>query len=730
MKDKKKSKRFSFLIYFFILILAVFLIYFIVNQMNQRYTSVATSNAVSLVYDDKDDYDIVSFEAVENGNETTLNITFVKKSSLPTDESNLNGYQFSYITTTVLTDPFYNSNFGYTVGDANEAAPTLFDKLCSEVNSSKTNYKVLFEQGHIGYNTTVYRENPIWSWLPTILYIAIIIIIGIFFFKMLSASAGGNQSALDFSKSKARRIDDSKVRFKDVAGCDEEKAEMMELVDYLKNPKKYTRCGAKLPKGFLLVGPPGTGKTLLAKAVAGEVGVPFFSISGSDFVEMFVGAGAGRVRDLFKTAKQNAPCVIFIDEIDAVGRQRGAGLGGGNDEREQTLNQLLVELDGFEENSGIIVIAATNRADVLDPALLRAGRFDRQITVNLPNKEGREAIFKVHARNKKIDPSIDFGQLAKRTVGFSGADIANILNEAAILAVRGNREMISMADIDEAIDRRIAGPAKSNKGMNEKERRQVAYHEAGHAIIGLTLPNADKVRKITIIPRGQTGGHVLMGPEDDRFLLTKSELEAEIAGLLGGRSSEEIFFKDVSTGASNDIERATQIARSMVVEYGMSSLGPIQYEKNTGSVFLGRDYTNAQKNFSVAVADEIDKEVRKIVERAHAEALRIIQERKDDVILIAETLLTHETISEEEISYLLEHRELPKETVTQSQAAHEASFHILNNAEKEEKANEEVKAGRENSEVKEENKTTEKAVTNNGEKEEVKIQDNEEKTKE
>lgn len=730
MKDKKKSKRFSFLIYFFILILAVFLIYFIVNQMNQRYTSVATSNAVSLVYDDKDDYDIVSFEAVENGNETTLNITFVKKSSLPTDESNLNGYQFSYITTTVLTDPFYNSNFGYTVSDANEAAPALFDKLCSEVNSSETNYKVLYEQGYIGYNTTVYRENPIWSWLPTILYIAIIIIIGIFFFKMLSASAGGNQSALDFSKSKARRIDDSKVRFKDVAGCDEEKAEMMELVDYLKNPKKYTRCGAKLPKGFLLVGPPGTGKTLLAKAVAGEVGVPFFSISGSDFVEMFVGAGAGRVRDLFKTAKQNAPCVIFIDEIDAVGRQRGAGLGGGNDEREQTLNQLLVELDGFEENSGIIVIAATNRADVLDPALLRAGRFDRQITVNLPNKEGREAIFKVHARNKKIDPSIDFGQLAKRTVGFSGADIANILNEAAILAVRGNREVISMADIDEAIDRRIAGPAKSNKGMNEKERRQVAYHEAGHAIIGLTLPNADKVRKITIIPRGQTGGHVLMGPEDDRFLLTKSELEAEIAGLLGGRSSEEIFFKDVSTGASNDIERATQIARSMVVEYGMSSLGPIQYEKNTGSVFLGRDYTNAQKNFSVAVADEIDKEVRKIVERAHAEALRIIQERKDDVILIAETLLTHETISEEEISYLLEHRELPKETVTQSQAAHEASFHILNNAEKEEKTNEEVKAGSENSEVKEENKTTEKAVTNNGEKEEVKIQDNEEKTKE
>ena len=702
MKEKKKSKRFNFLIYFFILVLGIFLIYFIVNQVNQKYQSIATSDMVNMVYNDEDNYDILSFEVVQNGDESTLNVQFMDKSTYKPNTTN--GIKVNYYTTTVLTNTLTNSNFG------NAGELDLFNKLCEEVKVSETTYADLFKGGYIGFTTSIYRENPFWSWLPTIIYIAIIIIIGVFFFRMLSASAGGNQSALDFSKSKARRIDDSKVRFKDVAGCDEEKAEMMELVDYLKNPKKYTRCGAKLPKGFLLVGPPGTGKTLLAKAVAGEVGVPFFSISGSDFVEMFVGAGAGRVRDLFKTAKQNAPCVIFIDEIDAVGRQRGAGLGGGNDEREQTLNQLLVELDGFEENSGIIVIAATNRSDVLDPALLRAGRFDRQITVNLPNKEGREAIFKVHARNKKIDPSIDFGQLAKRTVGFSGADIANILNESAILAVRGNREMISMADIDEAVDRRIAGPAKSNKGMNEKERRQVAYHEAGHAIIGLTLPHADKVRKITIIPRGQTGGHVLMGPEDDRFLLTKSELEAEIAGLLGGRSSEEIFFKDVSTGASNDIERATQIARSMVVEYGMSSLGPIQYEKNGGSVFLGRDYTNAQKNFSVAVADEIDKEVRKIVERAHAEALKIIQERKDDVILIAETLLVHETISEEEIGYLLEHRELPKETVSQAQAAREASFHILNEAEKsEEKAaeNSEATEGNETSKVEGNSKTTE-----------------------
>ncbi len=330
---------------------------------------------------------------------------------------------------------------------------------------------------------------------------------------------------------------------------------------------------------------------------------------------------------------------------------------------------MLVELDGFEENSGIIVLAATNREDVLDPALLRAGRFDRQVTVSLPDKKGREAIFRVHSRNKKLSPEVDLAQIAKRTVGFSGADIANIINEAAILTVRANREEITMADIDEAIDRRIAGPAKSSKGMSDKERRQVAYHESGHAIIGLTLKHADKVRKITIIPRGRTGGHVLMGPDDDRFLITKKELEAEIVGLLGGRSAEEVFFEDVSTGASNDIERATRIARAMVVEYGMSSLGPIQYEKDTGSVFLGRDYANAQKNFSNAVADEIDKEVRKIIDSAHKESVRIIRKRQADVELIAKTLLERETINEEEISYLLEHRKMPEEKVSQREAA-------------------------------------------------------------
>ena len=478
--------------------------------------------------------------------------------------------------------------------------------------------------------------------------------------RMSGAVSKSNSQAMDFNKSRAKREDGSSVRFDDVAGCDEEKEEMKELVDYLKNPQKYASAGAKLPKGVLLVGPPGTGKTLLAKAVAGEAKVPFFSISGSDFVEMFVGVGAGRVRDMFKKAKQNAPCIVFIDEIDAVGRQRGAGLGGGNDEREQTLNQLLVEMDGFADNVGIIVIAATNRSDVLDPALMRAGRFDRQITVGLPDKVGREEILKVHARNKKFDETVNWAQVAKRTVGFSGADLASIINDAAILTVRLRKEKISIQEIDEAIDRRIAGPAKKSKHLTELERKTVAYHEAGHAIIGLLVPESDKVQKVTIVPRGMAGGYVLSTPEDDRFLMTKGELIARITGFLGGRSSEEVFFSDISTGASNDIEQATRIARAMVVEYGMSSLGPIQYESHSGSVFLGRDYTSSQKNFSGAVANEIDKEVRNIVETAHANAVRIITEHREDVELIAEALLEHETLNGEEIDYLLANRTMPE----------------------------------------------------------------------
>ncbi len=526
----------------------------------------------------------------------------------------------------------------------------------------KDDGKTLYYNNNNYTIVNAYASNGFMDWLPTVIFFVLGIGVIFFIFSRLNASVNkSNNTALDFNKSRARREDASNVHFDDVAGCDEEKAEMVELVDYLRNPSKYSKFGAKLPKGVLLVGPPGTGKTLLAKAVAGEAKVPFYSISGSDFVEMFVGVGAGRVRDMFKKAKQTAPCLIFIDEIDAVGRQRGAGMGGGNDEREQTLNQLLVEMDGFSDNAGIIVIAATNREDVLDPALLRAGRFDRQITVDLPDKNGREAILKVHARNKTISSSVDFKALAKRTVGFSGADLANVLNEAAILAVRNNKKEISLKDIDEAIDRRIAGPAKTSKSLSELERNIVAHHEAGHAIIGLTLKDSDVVQKVTIVPRGRTGGHVLMTPEEDRFLVTKEQLIARIVGYLGGRSSEEVFFKDVSTGASNDIEVATRIARVMVTQYGMSSLGPIQYERDQGSVFLGRDYTNTTKNFSNQVAFEVDQEVRKIIDEAHEKALSIIRERKDDVELIASALLENETLNAEQIAYLLENRHMPKE---------------------------------------------------------------------
>ena len=511
------------------------------------------------------------------------------------------------------------------------------------------------------------------QWGPTIITVGISTLLLIFLFSRMSMAVNSsNKQAMDFNRSRARKVNTSKVKFDDVAGADEEKAEMQELVCYLKEPRKFTKFGAKLPKGILLVGPPGCGKTLLAKAVAGEAGVPFFSVSGSDFVEMFVGVGAGRVRDMFRTAKENAPCLVFIDEIDAVGRQRGAGLGGGNDEREQTLNQLLVEMDGFNDNSGIIVIAATNRDDVLDPALLRAGRFDRKITVSLPDRKGREAIFKVHARNKFVDESISFENLARRTVGFSGADIENIMNEAAILAVRANREKITIKDIDEAIDRRIAGPAKSSHSISEHEKQMIAYHESGHAIVGLKYPHAQKVRKITIIPRGHAGGYVLTTPEDDTFTNSKKELIAEIVGFMGGRASEEVFCEDISNGASSDIERATAIARAMVCEWGMSDLGPIQYERDTGSVFLGRDYTSTQKNFSVETATKIDAEIRKIIDFAHQEAIRVIKENKEDVELLAKTLMEHEQITDEEIEYLMEHRALPEQPKQEEPAPEES----------------------------------------------------------
>lgn len=475
----------------------------------------------------------------------------------------------------------------------------------------------------------------------------VIIIVGVFIFFM-ARSQGGNNKAFDFAKSTARLSRSKTVTFKDVAGCDEEKEELVEIIDFLKNPRKYAEIGARIPKGVLLFGPPGTGKTLLAKAVAGEAGVPFFSISGSDFVEMFVGVGASRVRDMFKTAKENAPCIIFIDEIDAVGRQRGAGMGGGHDEREQTLNQLLVEMDGFNPNIGIIVMAATNRPDVLDPALLRPGRFDRQVTISNPDVIGREAILKVHARNKHLNPGINLHEVAQRTPGFSGADIENLLNEAALLAARDNRKIIELADIDEAIDRVMMGPAKKSKKYTEKERKLVAIHESGHAIIGLKLENANIVQKVTIIPRGQAGGYNLMMPKEETYFRTKSELLDSITGYLGGRVAEEVIFNEVTTGAHNDFQQATKIARAMVTEYGMSDLGPIQYEKSNGSVFLGRDYLK-DKNFSDQIALEIDKEVRNIIEECYDKAKKCITENLTLLNTIADYLLKIETLTKSDI---------------------------------------------------------------------------------
>ena len=498
-----------------------------------------------------------------------------------------------------------------------------------------------------------YETNPFWDLVSSILPL---LIFGFFAFFMLSRmNGGGNNKAFEFGRSKAKLEGGIKVRFDDVAGCDEEKEEMQELIEYLKNPKKFAKMGARIPKGVLLVGSPGTGKTLLAKAVAGEAEVPYYSISGSDFVEMFVGVGASRVRDMFKKAQATAPCIIFIDEIDAVGRQRGTGLGGGHDEREQTLNQLLVEMDGITDNSGVVIVAATNRPDVLDPALLRPGRFDRQITVSLPDRRGRTAILKVHARNKKLDASVDLEALANRTPGFSGADLENVLNEAAILAVRENVEVISMHHLDEAIDRVIGGPAKKSKIYSDREKRLVAYHEVGHTIIGLKLESSDMVQKVTIIPRGQAGGYNLMTPREEKFMLTKTDLQAKITGLLGGRVAEDIVFNEISTGASQDIERATKIAREMVMSYGMSDLGPIQYEHSGGNVFLGRDYSNSS-NYSGQIAFEIDKEVRRIIDECYDHAKRLIQENRPLMDLLVDALLENETLTAENIENIVQGR--------------------------------------------------------------------------
>ncbi len=493
-------------------------------------------------------------------------------------------------------------------------------------------------------------------WLTFLTSIVPLVLLLLLFFWVLNQAQGGGNRVMNFGKSRAKLYNEEKKRvtFDDVAGADEEKAELEEIVDFLKHSRKFDTIGARIPKGVLLVGPPGTGKTLLARAVAGEAQVPFFSISGSDFVEMFVGVGASRVRDLFEQAKKNHPCIIFIDEIDAVGRQRGAGLGGGHDEREQTLNQLLVEMDGFDANDGIIVMAATNRPDILDPALLRPGRFDRQITVNRPDVKGREAILKVHARNKPLEENVKLDVIAQRTIGFTGADLENLLNEAALLAVRRNKDKIGMAEIDEAIDRVIAGPQKKSRVISEKEKRTIAYHEAGHTIVGYYLEHAETVHKVTVVPRGQAGGYVVMLPKEDRFLLTKNELLDRVTGLLAGRVAEEITFGEISTGAHNDFEKATNIVRRMITEFGMSDkLAPMQFGRSQGHVFLGRDLGHEQ-NYSDAIAYEIDQEMQELIRSCYERAKNLILEHRDQLELIAETLLVKETLDAEEIKQLLE----------------------------------------------------------------------------
>ncbi len=612
--NKKAVKR-SALSYLFLFIVIIGVMYFI-NVLNTKVNTLSYSEFI---------------QAMEEGKIEEVTITPAGSASVYELTGKLEGYS--------KNESYY-------------AKAPLTDATIKELYAGRDEY---------GFKIKTSKD-PESSLLLALLVnvLPLVLLVGVGFYFITKQMGSANKS-MDFGKSRARLNDDrKKVTFNDVAGLSEEKEEVAELIEFLKAPKKFQKMGARIPKGVLLVGPPGTGKTLLARAVAGEANVPFYYISGSDFVELFVGVGASRVRDMFKQAKHNAPCLIFIDEIDAVGRQRGAGLGGGHDEREQTLNQLLTEMDGFGENEGIIVIAATNRPDVLDPALLRPGRFDRQVTVNLPDVKGREEILAVHAKGKTFAKGVKLENIAKRTVGFSGADLENLLNEAALLTVRRNKNAITMAEIDEAHDRVLMGPAKVTKKYTEKEKRVVAYHEAGHAVVGIKLEGANEVQKITIIPRGTAGGYNLMLPREETFLSTKNELLETISGLLGGRVAEELIFNEVTTGAHNDFEKATKIARAMVTEYGMSDLGPVQFEHQESSVFLGRDY-NKSRNFSSQVAFEIDQEQRKIINECYDRTKQIISENKDLLDLIANTLLEYETITKEQIEYLVEHGCMPDE---------------------------------------------------------------------
>lgn len=532
--------------------------------------------------------------------------------------------------------------------------------------------------GENGVKVTVKPESTNGLWFSILINLVPLIIFGVFFMMMMNQGGGGARGAMNFGRNKAKALEQSniKVRFSDVAGAEEEKQELVEVVEFLKDPKRFTKLGARIPAGVLLEGPPGTGKTLLAKAVAGEAGVPFFSISGSDFVEMFVGVGASRVRSLFEDAKKVAPAIIFIDEIDAVGRQRGVGMGGGNDEREQTLNQLLIEMDGFEGNEGIIVIAATNRSDVLDPALLRPGRFDRKVLVGRPDVKGREAILKVHAKNKPLAADVDLKLVAQQTPGFVGADLENVLNEAALVAARRNKTIIDASDIDEAEDRVIAGPSKKDRKVSAKEREIVAYHEAGHTIVGLVLSNARVVHKVTIVPRGRAGGYMIALPKEDQMLLSKDDMKEQLAGLMGGRVAEEIIFNTQTTGASNDFEQATQMARAMVAEYGMSEkMGPMQYEGNH-AMFGGQ---TTQKYISERTAYELDNEVRDLLNEARNKAADIIQSNRETHKLIAEALLKYETLDSVQIKSLYETGKMPEHTEHGEDDVHPLSYDEIKN---------------------------------------------------